>query len=109
MVVAAFGGRPRWTIAPTALVGLESVMDGVDVLLEPPVVATDPSKPMLRTVAEAIDYIDLRLAEDLQNHKLVQAARDALYRAEDTRIRSDAARARAKLVAALRAVGVARG
>lgn len=37
----------------------------------------------LTTVDEAIDYIDTRLPESDQNHRLVQAAREELYRAED--------------------------
>ena len=52
-------------------------------LLHPPLYS--PSlKCRLMTVDEAIDYIDTRLSENEQNHRLVQAAREVLYRAEDS-------------------------
>ena len=51
-------------------------------LLDPPIYS--PSlNCSLTTVDEAIDYIDTRLSESEQNHRLVQAAREELYRAED--------------------------
>src|SRR5262245_37438516 len=50
-------------------------------LLHPPIYS--PSlKCRLTTVDEAIDYIDTRLPESDQNHRLVQAARNELYRAQ---------------------------
>jgi hypothetical protein len=62
----------------------------------------------LTTVSEGIDYIDLQVREKAQHHRLVEAAREALYRAEDTGARSDAAVASAKLTKALSIVEIER-
>jgi hypothetical protein len=51
-------------------------------LLDPPVYSPELRRRLM-TVSEAIDYIDTRLSENARNHPLVQAARLALYRAED--------------------------
>jgi hypothetical protein len=49
-------------------------------LLDPPVYFAD-LKRRLTTVSEAIEYIDTRLPESVQDHRLVQAAREVLCRA----------------------------
>jgi hypothetical protein len=62
----------------------------------------------LTTVSEGIDYIDLQVPERAQHHRLVEAAREALHRAEDTGAKSDAAVASAKLSKVLSVVEISR-
>ena len=52
-------------------------------LLNPPICFPN-LKCRLATAHEAIDYIDTRLPEHEQNYRLVEAAREELYRAEDS-------------------------
>jgi hypothetical protein len=52
-------------------------------LLHPPVYSPN-LKCRLTTVSEAIDYIDARLPEHEQSCRLVELARQELYRAEDS-------------------------
>jgi len=76
-------------------------------MLEPPIYS--PSlKCRLTTVGEAIDYLDLRLSPDQQENELVSAAREALYRAEDTGAKTDTVNASVKLANALFVLEVAR-
>jgi hypothetical protein len=76
-------------------------------LLNPPVCFPN-LRCKLMTVSEGIDYIDLQVPERAQHHRLVEAAREALYRAEDTGAKSDAAVASAKLSKVLSVVEIGR-
>jgi hypothetical protein len=62
------------------------------------------SEPKLTTVSEGIKYIDLQVPKRAQHHRLVEAAREALYQAEDTGAKSDAAVASSKLTRVLAVV-----
>ena len=59
----------------------------METMLDPPVCSTN-LKCRLTTVSEAIEYIDVRLLKSEQDHKVIKAAREELYRAEDTRAKS---------------------
>jgi len=76
-------------------------------LLNPPLCFPN-LKCKLTTVSEGIAYIDLQVPERAQHHRLVEAAREALYRAEDTGTKSDAAVASAKLSRVLSVVEISR-
>jgi hypothetical protein len=74
--------------------------------LQPPVRYSKPKNWMLKTVGEAIDYIDEQLTDDQRNHDFVKTARNALYNAGDTGERADVAAAREALAMALRSLKV---
>ena len=76
-------------------------------LLNPPLCFPN-LKCKLTTVSEGIAYIDLQVPERAQHHRLVEAAREALYRAEDTGTKSDAAVASTKLSRVLSVVEISR-
>ena len=65
-------------------------------LLDPPVCSVK-LRCRLTSVSEGIRYIDLQVPKRAQHHRLVDAAREALCRAEETGAKSDAAVASAKL------------
>jgi hypothetical protein len=69
-------------------------MNGFDLPLEPPVRYSKPRNWMLKTVGEAIDYINGKLTEEQQAHELVKAARERLYYAADTGLKADVTHAR---------------
>jgi hypothetical protein len=64
----------------------ETVRFSMGALLDSPV-WSPTLRWQLRTIGEAMDYINIRLSEGEQNHKLVQAACEVLYRAEDTGVK----------------------
>lgn len=84
----------------------KSAMSPTDLPLQPPVRYTQPQNWMLKTVGEALDYIDLQMSAEHRNHDLVKTARNALYHATDTKSQADVASAREALAMAFRALKI---